>query len=92
MMFFRLITGLLHKLLFNYVFRIHIHIILFIKFSFIWNINIGINPKCVLVTGDSAGGNLIFGIVLRCIHTGLRIPDGMVGSYPGKFRLNQTHL
>ena len=46
----------------------------------------------MLVTGDSAGGNLIFGIVLRCIHTGLRIPDGMVGSYPGKFRLNQTHL
>eukprot|EP01102_Stenamoeba_stenopodia_P008743 TRINITY_DN2548_c0_g2_i3.p1 TRINITY_DN2548_c0_g2~~TRINITY_DN2548_c0_g2_i3.p1 ORF type:complete len:745 (-),score=218.62 TRINITY_DN2548_c0_g2_i3:53-2053(-) len=35
-----------------------------------------------IVTGDSAGGNLSAVIALKAIHHGLRIPDGVVLSYP----------
>lgn len=35
-----------------------------------------------IVTGDSAGGNLSAVIALKAIHHGIRIPDGVVLSYP----------
>ena len=46
---------------------------------------LGINPVNVIVVGDSAGGNFAMGLVLRCIHTGIRIPDGLLLAYPGNF-------
>ena len=44
---------------------------------------IGISPRTILVTGDSAGGCLTMNLTLRAIHTGLRIPNGLVLGYPG---------
>ena len=44
---------------------------------------LNINPKNIIVVGDSAGGNFAMGLTLRCLHTGLRAPDGILIGYPG---------
>eukprot|EP01103_Thecamoeba_quadrilineata_P000449 TRINITY_DN10389_c0_g1_i1.p1 TRINITY_DN10389_c0_g1~~TRINITY_DN10389_c0_g1_i1.p1 ORF type:complete len:779 (+),score=145.03 TRINITY_DN10389_c0_g1_i1:98-2338(+) len=43
---------------------------------------IGQQPDKFIVTGDSAGGNLTAVVALKAIEEGLRIPDGVVMSYP----------
>ncbi len=43
---------------------------------------LGINPKNIILVGDSAGGNFAMALMLRCIHTGLRLPDGLLLAYP----------
>jgi len=43
---------------------------------------LGINPKQIIVTGDSAGGHLACAITQICIFEGFRKPDGLVMSYP----------
>ena len=43
---------------------------------------LGISPEKVIITGDSAGGHLAYGVVLRCIQTFQRIPDGLMLTYP----------
>ena len=42
----------------------------------------GIHPKKVIVTGDSAGGNLSIAVTLMAIQRGYRIPDALVPCYP----------
>ena len=44
---------------------------------------IGVKPQIIVVSGDSAGGNLSMGLSLRALHTGIRMPDGIVLGYPG---------
>lgn len=43
---------------------------------------LGISPERLVLAGDSAGGNLALGVVLRCIHTGEKIPSGLLLTYP----------
>ncbi len=42
-------------------------------------------PKRIVLVGDSAGGNLITALTLRCIKHGVRLPDGIMPIYPGLF-------
>ena len=41
-----------------------------------------IDTTKILVMGDSAGGHLAIGCVLRAIQAGIRVPDGLVLPYP----------
>lgn len=43
---------------------------------------LGITPEKIIIAGDSAGGNLALGVVLRSIQTFQRIPDGLLLTYP----------
>ena len=43
---------------------------------------LGITPGKIIIAGDSAGGDLALGVVLRSIQTFQRIPDGLLLSYP----------
>lgn len=43
---------------------------------------LGINPKQIIVTGDSAGGHLACAISQICIFEGFRKPDAVVMAYP----------
>ena len=43
---------------------------------------LGIKPDKILLAGDSAGGNLVLGVLIRCIESGIRIPDGVLLAYP----------
>ena len=42
----------------------------------------GIDFKKIIVTGDSAGGNLAIGLTLMTINRDFRIPDGVFLAYP----------
>ncbi len=46
-------------------------------------INGGRPPKKIVVTGDSAGGNLTAALTILAISRGYRVPDGIILSYPG---------
>lgn len=41
-----------------------------------------IKPKKIVLTGDSAGGNLVAALTVQIIKAGVRIPDGILMSYP----------
>lgn len=43
---------------------------------------IGWNGKKIVLAGDSAGGNLVFGVIHMAISEGIRIPDGAMCIYP----------
>ena len=43
---------------------------------------IGIQPKQIILVGDSAGGNLIIGITLKAISIGYRVPDSVCLMFP----------
>ena len=45
--------------------------------------NKDINPKKVVVCGDSAGGNLTLALTGLLIKYGQRVPDGVMVAYPG---------
>ena len=51
-----------------------------------WVINniesLGMSADKIIVTGDSAGGNLSLALVYKCILSGIRVPDGIVVIYP----------
>ncbi|CAD8175930.1 unnamed protein product [Paramecium octaurelia] len=54
---------------------------------YMWIIHFGsayfnICPKNIILMGDSAGGNLALGIVIRAIETNQRIPDKVILQYP----------
>lgn len=58
--------------------------ILFFIFFYLFIFQIQeIKPKKIIIAGDSAGGNLAVNITMRCIKYGIRIPDGLLLSYPG---------
>lgn len=42
----------------------------------------GIEFKRVVLTGDSAGGNLILSMTLMCINRKFRVPDSLLPFYP----------
>ena len=54
-------------------------------YSYIWMLEnchqLGWTGDRVIVSGDSAGGNLVTGLVLQCIIHDIRIPDGLHVSY-----------
>ena len=55
--------------------------------AYTWIVNysskfLGINPKKIILAGDSAGGNLITAVTLKAISEGFRIPDGLLLIYP----------
>lgn len=43
---------------------------------------LGINPAKIVLTGDSAGGNLVMGCVIKAIEKGVRLPDGLLLNFP----------
>lgn len=43
---------------------------------------LGVEPKTLLIAGDSAGGNLAMSLMMRAIQTGTRVPDGALLAYP----------
>lgn len=54
-------------------------------FSIIYYLNLlDINPKKIILAGDSAGGNLVTAVTGMAIKLGIRIPDGLLISYPGQ--------
>lgn len=44
--------------------------------------SLGIKPKKILVSGDSAGGNLATALVGLTICKGVRVPDALISIYP----------
>jgi acetyl esterase/lipase len=46
---------------------------------------LGIKTDKIIFAGDSAGGNLVTSVLLRCIHDGIRIPDALVLVYPALY-------
>lgn len=60
-----------------------------------WALNnlalLGTNANTIVCTGDSAGGNLITGLTIKCIELGIRPPDGLYLAYtPFIFELVPT--
>jgi len=52
-----------------------------------WLINysesiLGIPMENMILTGDSAGGNFVASLTLRAVREGVRLPDGIMLSYP----------
>ena len=45
----------------------------------------GIDPKRIILVGDSAGGNLVAAITIMSIMRNYRKPDGIILAYPGKY-------
>lgn len=43
---------------------------------------LGIIPNKIVLTGDSAGGNLAVAVTLKAIENDIRIPDGLLVAYP----------
>jgi hormone-sensitive lipase len=46
---------------------------------------VGVNKKKIIFAGDSAGGNLALAVMIRAINEGLRVPDGILLSYPATY-------
>ena len=46
-------------------------------------VQLGINPKVLILAGDSAGANLAAALCLRAIHCRVRKPTGLILGYPG---------
>ena len=44
--------------------------------------SLGIKPEKVILAGDSAGGSLVLGVIMRAIEAGIRVPDGVLLAYP----------
>lgn len=44
--------------------------------------SLGIRPKKILLSGDSAGGNLAVALAGLTICKGIRVPDGLIPIYP----------
>ncbi|XP_027226180.2 hormone-sensitive lipase isoform X2 [Penaeus vannamei] len=42
---------------------------------------LGTTGKKIVLTGDSAGGNLITGLTIKCLELGIRPPDGLFLAY-----------
>lgn len=39
----------------------------------------------MILAGDSAGGNLSCGVILKAIHDNIRLPDAIILSYPATY-------
>jgi len=44
--------------------------------------SLGIKPEKVILAGDSAGGSLVLGVIMRALETGTRVPDGVLLAFP----------
>ncbi len=42
---------------------------------------LGTTAERVVFAGDSAGGNIVVGVTMKCIETGIRVPDGLFAIY-----------
>lgn len=45
-------------------------------------ITLGMKVKKIALVGDSAGGNLVSGVVIKALEEGLPVPDGVIMQYP----------
>jgi len=43
---------------------------------------LGIRPENIIITGDSAGGNLALGVSALAVKCGIKVPDGIFLAYP----------
>jgi hormone-sensitive lipase len=55
--------------------------------AYVWIVNhaktsLGIDPKRVVLVGDSAGGSLILALTLMAIERGFKVPDAVLPIYP----------
>ena len=54
-------------------------------YSYVWCLEhpekLGWTGEKVIVSGDSAGGNMVAGLVIQCILQGVRVPDGLHLNY-----------
>ena len=59
-------------------------------FAYCWAIShpelLGTTAERVVLTGDSAGANLVIAVTMLAIKVGIRVPDVIVPVYPGKER------
>ncbi|KAL0487455.1 lipase [Acrasis kona] len=46
---------------------------------------LGLDMNKIIFAGDSAGGNIVSALLVRLIQEGLRLPDGLVLSYPATY-------
>jgi len=58
--------------------------------AYLWIVNyaesvLGIKHKKIILTGDSAGGNLVLALTLRLIQAGQKLPHGCFLTYPALF-------
>lgn len=56
---------------------------------------LGSYAERVVVTGDSAGGNLAMAVSLLCVAHGVRVPDATLAAYPAlelQFRASPARL
>ena len=42
----------------------------------------GVRPRRIVLTGDSAGGNLCLAVAMIAVQKGFYVPDGLVIAYP----------
>ena len=52
------------------------------KIYFFFTSYTDIQPKKIILVGDSAGGNLVAALTILTIKTGVRVPDGILMAYP----------
>jgi len=55
--------------------------------TYLWVVNyaekyLHVRFKKIILLGDSAGGNLVFGVTNLSIQKNVRVPDGIIGTYP----------
>ena len=73
---YRLAPVVKYPQLFNDVIRCYIWVLAFITGT------LKLNPRKVILSGDSAGGNLAAVLTTWCLENGVRVPDHLVLHYP----------
>ena len=51
-------------------------------FRFNAKLSLGTTAERITFVGDSAGGNLVLSVALRCGQEGIRMPDSILTVYP----------
>lgn len=50
---------------------------------------LGIKPEKIIIAGDSSGGNFALGLIYKAIMSNIKIPDGVILTYPS-LRLDRS--